>query len=110
MLEEVRYLFHRQRGKVGDRLIAEAHMQRSRVQALACARGTRLVDLQPAQPCIEHGIVGAGFLALLAPIDIGEREAGTETRAAPAVLGVEREQAGIELGETLAASGARALG
>ncbi len=55
-------------------------------------------------------VLSAGLLPLLVPADAAELQARAVTGFAPAVLGVEGEQAGIELREAPSAGGAGAFG
>ena len=55
-------------------------------------------------------VFGAALLALGVPVDAGELQAGAVAGGAPAVLGVEREEARVEFGEAARARRAGALG
>lgn len=91
-----------QRRQLGDRAVAPAHRQRDAVQALAMAyRAGPGFAFVPGVP--------GGFLAGLFGVEALQLQAGAEAAAAPAVLGVVREQARIGLGEADAARRAGAL-
>ncbi len=82
--------------QMGDRTVAEAHVECDRAQALARAgtAGDRLV-LVP--------IIPPDLLAALLLIEARHLHAGSVAALAPAVLGVEREQAWVQLGKAATA-------
>ena len=94
---------HRRPGQRGYGALAEAHAQGGGIQPPALATGARLrlarIPLVPPQL----------FPALLG-IEAVHLDPGAKAALAPAVLGVEGEQARVELAEAPAAGGAGALG
>ena len=102
LLDEADGLVDGQVREIGDVQVAEAHVQRDLVEPLAVAglAGVRLAFGRVAP----RALFAALFL-----VEAFELEAGAEAALAPAVLGVEREQARIELGEAGAAGRAGAL-
>ena len=110
LVEELLQVLDRPFRVVRDVPVAPAHRERLGVQALAAAGFARFVDLQPLDPRIEHVVFGAGARALVAPLHFLDLESGAVAGGTPAVLGVVREKARVELGEAAAAGSARALG
>src|SRR6185312_16546423 len=97
--EKVPRLRDRLPSEIGDGAITEAHVQRDRAQPLtgagAAGHGLMLVPVVPPD-----------FLAALLLVEARHLDAGAEAAPAPAVLGVEREQARVQLGEAAPAGGA----
>ena len=110
VLHDCADLAYRQRGEIRDRAVVVTHGEGLGVQALAVAGGAGFLDFQPFEPGVEHVVLGAGLLALGVPVDAGELHAGAVAGGAPAVLGVEREEARVELREAARARRAGALG
>ena len=99
---EVRHRIHRAGGERMDRPVGKAHRARHRVQprALAARAGFGRLFVHGRQIQVVH------FLFL----HLADHQPGTETRPAPAMLAVEGEQARVQLGETLAATGTGPVG
>src|SRR5688572_16128659 len=93
-----------------DVALAPAHGERLAVEALSLALRTVLFELEPLDPRVEHVVFGAGARALVGPFHLVDGEAGAVARRAPAMLGVVRKQARIELREAAPAGAAGALG
>src|SRR5256886_13518493 len=78
-------LAHGERDELGDRALLVAHRESLAVEAPALAGGAGLVHLQPFDPRVEHGGLGAALLALLLPFPAVEPEARALALRAPAV-------------------------
>ncbi len=102
-VEELRGTTDRLGGQRRDRAIAEADIERDGTQPLTVAGAASLrIVLVPLVP--------PDLLACLLLVETGHLDASAVAAVTPAMLGVEREQARIELGEAPAARGAGALG
>ena len=103
LCEESPCFADREPSQVGDRLLAKAHGERLRIEPLTVTR--RADPLVVSVP-----LVPPDFLAGLVGVEAAELQARAEARGAPAMLGVEREQARVEFRKAAAAHGTGALG
>ena len=98
-----RQRLHRQRAQVVDGAAAQRHRQRFRAQAASGARPARHLRPLPR-------LVPPRFVAGVLGVEAGQLQAGAVALRAPAVLGVEGEQARVELREAAPAARAGTLG
>ena len=101
--QEADRAFYREGGEVGDAQAPEAHRQRLGAQAVSAAAPARDVLRLPP-------LVPPAFLAGLLLVESRELEPGAVALPAPAVLGVEGEQARVRLREAAPAARAGAAG
>src|SRR5579863_5201418 len=83
-------------GERGDRALAEAHIERGRIEPLTLA-------VRAALRLVRVPLVPPQLLAALLGIESGHLHARAVAALAPAVLGVEGEQTRVQFREALAA-------